>query len=254
MSNTETTPVTTTFADELVSLGEQYNDEHVRAEWRAQQHAEAIQFYLDTLLASDEAWAAFQDNARMNVRTGGKKTVSLLSWQGRGPSYQGLFLADLLDRDELLQKFQDVLDLKGGNDRFVIFKHPVTGSRTPRSYSLTVSWDESRFNNARDIIEGERAKAEQRDRRNFKQYLEESSDVEERRPQRRVVRREQGGEDYRQTGPPRRRNYLGYKQTGGVNEQHGPSRNYSTSDGTEHGAPTRVSRSAPRRQVVQYQD
>lgn len=258
MTDTETTSTTTTFADELAQLGEQYQDEQVRATWRSQQVAEATQHFLDTLLASDEAWASFQEQARNNVRSTGKKTASLLTWQGRGPSYQGQYLTDLLDLDELLQKFQDVLDMKGGKDQFLVFKHPVTASRGPRSFSLTVSWDKSRFDNARDIISGEREKAEQRVERNVRRRLdreENDDDDEERRSSRRPARREHGNDDRRPARHHRPRDDEEYDNRRGGERRSAPSRRPRRRDNEEEHNDRRSSeRRAPRRRPVKYDD
>lgn len=262
MTDTETTTTAAaTFADELLELGEQYQDEQVRASWRNEQLAAATTYFLDTLLASDEAWETFQENARINVKSIGKKTVSLLTWQGRGPSHQGQLLVDLLDLGELLEKLQDVLDLKGGKDRFLVFKHSVNASRGngPRMYSLTVSWDQSGFEKGREIIAGERVKAEERVERNMRRRLarEEGGDddEEDNRPARRPARREHTDrrDDRRPARRPHRRDDEEYEPR---RDDRRPARRPRRRDDDEEydSHHDRGARRAPRRRPVKYDD
>lgn len=189
---TETTSSERCLADQLVDLHEQFQNEAVRAQWRADSTWQATEHFLDQLLGSDDKWAAFAENAMDAVRTSGKKTLSLMTWQGRGPSYRGQFLSELFDLGSLREKLQDVLDVRGGEGRFMVFKHSVPSVRGPRTFSLTVSWDTTGFANAQNIIQGEREKAQARLERSHQRRDggDEEGEETEDRPQRRQYNEE----------------------------------------------------------------
>lgn len=183
----ETTSTERCFADTLSDLHEEFQNEETRAQWRADSTWQATEYFLEQLLGSEESWTKFTENAMDAVRTSGKKTLSLTTWQGRGPSYRGQFLSDLFDLGSLREKLQDVLDMRGGEGRFMIFKHPVPSVRGPRTFSLTVSWDTTGFTNALNIIDGEREKALARQERaqTRRDGSEDDGEETEDRPQRR---------------------------------------------------------------------
>lgn len=152
-----------TLFDELTALQEQYSDESIRGKWRLESLEQARSKFLSSLISSSEAWDSFCENARNSVKYYGRKTTSLQKWTGVGPNENGHSLADLLDLGTLLDDIQEVLDERAGKGNFIVFKHSITGgTRGPRRYSLTVSWDKERFDNAESIIRTERERAVQR--------------------------------------------------------------------------------------------
>lgn len=187
---TDTTTTTTSFsslADELVSLSEQYkNDQEARIAWRQESVDVANQYFYDSLLASEEAWDAFTQKAYDSAKTSGNKTCRLSTWTGRGPSYRGQFLSDLLDLDNLLERFQDLFNERCGEGKFMVFKNPIVKGNGPRRFALTVSWDSDRFDNARSIITRSRESA-----------LEYKENMEKRNNSRDMEERSQFGDDHR---------------------------------------------------------
>lgn len=157
------------FLERLNALREEYvnNNDDVRTQWRNSLVEDATHHFANEFLTSDDAWQRFLRDLEDNVRLSGKQTVTLFRWSGhpgkQSPSYRGQTLLDLLNFGDLLSVMQDTLDVRMGEGNFIVFHHTVsTGQRGPFTFYITVSWDQSGFDNAREIIKSNRQHAERR--------------------------------------------------------------------------------------------
>ena len=260
---------TTTFADELQQLRTQYSTEEARTEWsnayNASQVVNATQYFLETLLGNEDAWSKFRENAINTVKAKDGKSVALLTWQGyRGPVNNGKYLADLLDLGDLLPKLQDVIDHKGGEGKFIVYKDEVSYFKGRRSYSLLVSWNDELFEQLKEKIVESHDKAEKHAEKvqsRREEGLPDNSNTGEdnhgyenrngsgnRRPSRQNYNgRHNGGErkeDYHgyenRNGPgstrPQRQNYNNGDRNGGeYNKRQGGERNQYGGESSQYG-------------------
>ncbi len=140
------------FADELEALHQRYQDEETRNAWRTEMEQQAIDHFLSGTLGNDTTWDTFVGRATSCVKSFNTRTLCFLSWHGRGPEYNGHYLSDLLDKatgNSLLERLQNELDLRGGKNRFVIFRT----TNDDGQHALMISWDSK-------IIKSEREKTQ----------------------------------------------------------------------------------------------
>lgn len=171
-----------------------------------QAHDVAEQSAVESILSSCD----FEEEALNSVRLG-RKMCRLMTWEGRGPQYRGLFLSDMLDLGALVSRLQDHFDRAYGDGRFLVFNHQVAPTGPKRFMTLAVSWDTDRFENAREILANNRNAAQSREsRRNDPEHHGDKQRVwmpsRSDRPQRNEQQR-----DYR----PQQRDYNPQQRPGG---------------------------------------
>lgn len=223
-----TTTTDNTFVSQLAANTEEYKDTALRETYCSQVRELAAEHFLQKLLASPEARTNFEASALHRSKSCDQKTVRLEQWQGRGPAYLDQCLSDLLDLGDLVQRLQDHLDQTYGRDSFRVFNHPV---RKTRSMALVVSWDASGFSNADDILQRNRAKAQERQERLLHRRDGEEEDEEEAQTQShsRPAPRRNYDDDRRQPAP--RRNYSDTRGRRFDNDSRGPPRREDQSRG-----------------------
>lgn len=167
MSETEQTSTapTSSLVEELLTLNKEYEENpDARTTWKLELTQEASDSFVNSLLASDEAWTLFQQSARVAAKSG-KSSVRLGdTWVGRGPQVNSQFLSDLLDLGDLVECLQTVLDERLGEGLTKVFNHQIATNvrRGPPKYALVVSWNQEGFKQANEILAGNRERAEER--------------------------------------------------------------------------------------------
>lgn len=124
----------------------------------AQSQEVAEQVAVDSILKE----CNFEEEA-LNAERMGRKMCRLLTWEGRGPQYRGVFLSDMLDLGSLVSRFQEHFDSTYGENKFKVFNHQISPG-TRRFVALAVSWDADGFAKADEILTNNRESAQDRAR------------------------------------------------------------------------------------------